>query len=544
MKTKFIAFLLFLAVLGFYLFTMQPSLAWGDGMRLQREVITAESFILAEIVDVEFPPDPFPFARLGVAAWDHPLYVMLGHGLVKGLPQLHNLWLVNLISVVFGAGTIALLFLWLFVNTRSYLASIFAALALAVSHTFWWHSATPEVYTLFAFLLLLTVYWFDLYEHNGRFQHLLLASFTFGLGMANHLLAALLLPALLLYFLLSKKSWHKFPLKFSQLVWLGLVFLLGFAPYWIQLLRMLRTFPLTEILGPAAGETFFRGSLALSPDSLLQSLISYLIFLVYQFNPLGVLLGLYGWWVGRRSYHPLWAKAVALYLVFLIFGLIYQVADQFAFFLSAHLLWAVAMGMGAAYLATAVWPRHRRVLGLVLALSVAIMPLFYALAPDLLRTVGINEVIFGVPQVGTGIRDGLAYYIDPNKRGDTAAYRFGKETLTQLPPDSVVLAEWYVDTDEYFVLRYFIAVEGLRPDVEVIGWPTEDPFSFDNNLAIAKVADKLLLRPVYLASLSRDFYAASTLLETYCIVEEHNLYRIYLRDDEKRACLSASAITN
>ena len=513
-------------------------------MRLQREVITAESFILAEIVDVEFPPDPFPFARLGVAAWDHPLYVMLGHGLVKGLPQLHNLWLVNLISVVFGAGTIALLFLWLFVNTRSYLASIFAALALAVSHTFWWHSATPEVYTLFAFLLLLTVYWFDLYEHNGRFQHLLLASFTFGLGMANHLLAALLLPALLLYFLLSKKSWHKFPLKFSQLVWLGLVFLLGFAPYWIQLLRMLRTFPLTEILGPAAGETFFRGSLALSPDSLLQSLISYLIFLVYQFNPLGVLLGLYGWWVGRRSYHPLWAKAVALYLVFLIFGLIYQVADQFAFFLSAHLLWAVAMGMGAAYLATAVWPRHRRVLGLVLALSVAIMPLFYALAPDLLRTVGINEVIFGVPQVGTGIRDGLAYYIDPNKRGDTAAYRFGKETLTQLPPDSVVLAEWYVDTDEYFVLRYFIAVEGLRPDVEVIGWPTEDPFSFDNNLAIAKVADKLLLRPVYLASLSRDFYAASTLLETYCIVEEHNLYRIYLRDDEKRACLSASAITN
>ena len=172
------------------------------------------------------------------------------------------------------------------------------------------------------------------------------------------------------------------------------------------------------------------------------------------------------------------------------------------------------------------------------------MPLFYALAPDLLRTVGINEVIFGVPQVGTGIRDGLAYYIDPNKRGDTAAYRFGKETLTQLPPDSVVLAEWYVDTDEYFVLRYFIAVEGLRPDVEVIGWPTEDPFSFDNNLAIAKVADKLLLRPVYLASLSRDFYAASTLLETYCIVEEHNLYRIYLRDDEKRACLSASAITN
>ncbi len=544
MKTKFVAFLLFLGVLGFYLLTMQPSLAWGDGMRLQREAITAESFILAEIVDVTFVPDPLPFARLGVAAWDHPLYVIVGHGLVQGLQQLHNLWLVNLISVVFGAGTIAILFLWLFANTRSYLASIFAALALAVSHTFWWHAATPEVYTLFAFLLLLTVYWFDLYEHNGRFYHLLLASFTLGLGMANHLLAALLLPALLIYFLLSRKSWRKFPLNLSHLVWLTLTFLLGFAPYWIQFLRMLRIFPLAEILGPAAGETFFRGSLALNPDALLQSLISYLIFLVYQFNPLGVLLGLYGWWIGRRAYHPLWTKAVALYVVFLIFGLIYQVADQFAFFLSAHLIWAVAMGMGAASLATAVWSQHQRVLGLVLAISIAIMPLFYALAPDLLRSIGVDEIVFGVPQVGTGVRDGLAYYIDPNKRGDTAAYKFGKETLTQLPPDSVVLAEWYVDTDEFFVLRYFIAVEDLRSDVEVVGWPTEDPFSFDTNLALEKVTNNIPNRPVFLASLSSDFYAAPMLLETYCIVEEHNLYRIYPRDDEKRPCLPPSAATD
>ncbi|HEC22737.1 MAG TPA: hypothetical protein ENI95_07455, partial [Chloroflexi bacterium] len=77
-----VSLILFALVLGFYLYTLQPSLSWGDGTRLQREVITGESFILAELVDVQFAPDPFPFAKLGVAAWDHPLYVILGHSLV------------------------------------------------------------------------------------------------------------------------------------------------------------------------------------------------------------------------------------------------------------------------------------------------------------------------------------------------------------------------------------------------------------------------------------------------------------------------------
>ena len=68
---------LFAAVLAFYIFTLQPSLAWGDGAKIQREAITGESFVLAEMVSATFAPDPYPYARLGVAAWDHPLYTIL-----------------------------------------------------------------------------------------------------------------------------------------------------------------------------------------------------------------------------------------------------------------------------------------------------------------------------------------------------------------------------------------------------------------------------------------------------------------------------------
>lgn len=70
----------------------------------------------------------------------------------------------------------------------------------------------------------------------------------------------------------------------------------------------------------------------------------------------------------------------------------------------------------------------------------------------------------GIPQIGTGVRDGLAYYINPNKHADFDAYNFGYATLEKLAPNSIVLAEWYTDTDEYFILRYFIKVKGLRRD--------------------------------------------------------------------------------
>jgi hypothetical protein len=554
MRTKPLAFLLFFLSFGFYLYTLQPSLAWGDGIRLQREVITAESFILAELVDiddVDFAPDPYPFARLGVAAWDHPLYVMVGHRLVRALPSFDSLWLVNLLSAVFGAGAVTLLFLYGRRHLKRSWAALYAALALAVSHTFWWHSVTPEVYTLFAFLLLLSLYWFDGYEQNGRARYALGSAFALGLGAANHLLAFLALPALLLYWSLDRR-WRPLPQLNGHLLLLLagslLAFWIGFAPYWIQFIRLLRTFPLPAVMGPAIGTTFFRGSLALTPLQLAVGLATDILFLVYQFNPLGVAIGAYGWWHGRRAFPRLSKQSFALYMVYMLFGLLYQVADQFAFFLGAHVFWAVAMGMGLAVIgqrhvswqssdgSRRSFPGRWLVVGCWL--SLLLMPVLYGQAPRLLRAAGVTEEAFGVPQVGDGVRDGLEYYVNPNKRGDTAAYTFGVSTLESLPQAAVVLAEWYTDTDEYFVLRYFTVVQGLRPDVTIMGWPLEDPFRFDPGLATAVIAAELPQRPVYMGSLSEDFYNASLLLAEYCIVPEHNLYRVYPRKEvEQRPCL-------
>lgn len=535
----------FLFSLAFYLFTIQPSLAWGDGTRLQREVITAESFVLAEMTDVSFAPDPYPFARLGVAAWDHPLYVMLGHVLVRSAAENQSLLLVNFISALFAAGTVTLLYLLTIRHTRSYAASLIAAATLAVSHTFWWHAVTPEVYTLFTFLLLLAFYFLDSYEHNGRFIFLLVSSFVFGLGISNHLLAGLALLALPIYLLLARRSLHDYIHKPIQLLWLLLAFLAGLLPYLVQFLRLLRTFTFSEIFGPAAGVTFLQGSLAFSPAALIESVISYLIFLFYNFLFVGVLMGLYGWWVGRGAYPSLWAKAIAFYAVYLSFGLFYHVSDQFAFFMGAHLFWAVAIAMGVAHLAVQTGSKTRRQrLFAALALPILLTPLLYSITPDLMRAAGVTDAQFGVPQIGAGVRDGLAYYVDPNKRGDVTAFVFGYETLAELPPDSLLIAQWYTDTDEYFVLRYFAVVEEMRPDITLLGWPTENPFAFDPALVTEAIEANLDSKPIYLASLSEQFYAAPDLLENYCVVIEHNLYRVYpLSEAAPQPCLLPSAAT-
>ena len=268
-------------------------------------------------------------------------------------------------------------------------------------------------------------------------------------------------------------------------------------------------------------------------------MVSYAIFLFYQFSPIGVALGLYGWWRGRPLAPDLWHSALALYLVYLLFGLLYRVSDQFAFFLGAHIFWAVAMGMGVAHLAGRLSPWRRRWLAAGLALHIALMPFLYAISPTALRAAGITETEFGIPQVGNGVRDGLAYYLDPNKRGDRQAYAFGQEVLQQLPPQTLVIAEWYVDTDEYFILRYFAAVEGMRPDVQIVGWPTVDPFLFNSQLAVQQVEEALGRRPVYLASLSQAYYAAETLLQRFCVVPQDHLYRVYMPGEVgSEGCLS------
>jgi len=534
LKTKLIPLFIFVSTIIFYIYTLSPSLAWGDGTRLQSEAVSGESIILSEMTPDEFSPDPFIFSKVSVTAWDHPLYIVLGHSLVRAFPFIDSLWLINLISALFGAASVVLIFQLCYRYTDSLLASSYAALALAVSHTFWWHSSTPEVYTLFIFLLLVSYTFFDTFEKNKNTLHLFLAAFFLGVVGSNHILAFLAFPALGLYFLLSGNlhlrisDWRKMILPFFG-------FLIGFSLYIVQFIRITRSLPLNDIAGPIVGSTFL-SSLSLSPLVLGESSLKYLLFLLLQFGPLGILLGMIGMRFGNK-------KFLSFYIVYMLFGVFYRVSDQFAFFLTSHVFFALLMGIGLNHILNTWDKKPRFVLTFILFLAIILTPPFYHSLPTLADRFGMDDTSLEVPDVGTGVRNGLAYYIDPYRPGGYEAYNFGTQILNNLPANAIVIAEWYTDTDEYFVLRHFNKVEGMRPDVTIHGWMTVPPASFDPQIVLDVIENNFPEQPVYLASLSGRFYAASSLVEIYCIVPENNLYRLYQKDGNDLECLGIEAIT-
>jgi len=535
--------LIFILTISFYIYTLAPSLAWGDGTKLQGDVIAGESFILAEMPRVQFNPDPYIFSKVGVAAWDHPLYIIFGHLVVMAFPFVDPLWLVNFISAIFGAASIALVFYFCYRYTSSLLVSLYASLSLAVSHTFWWHSSSPEVYTMFAFLLLVSIYFYERFEQTGKYSSLGYSAFFLGLAASNHLLAFLAFPALALYYFFTGtyKQFHISSLRKLYIPILG--FLAGFTVYIIQFIRVSRSIPLDEIMGPVIGSTFLSQLIKFTPALLGESILTYLFFLTVQFGPIGIFFGAWGIKQIRRIDDKLPRKMIALFIVYTLFGILYKVTDQFAFFLSSYVFWAIFMGIGSDSVLRLL-PQKRRVLpSAFLGLLLVATPFFYNAIPSLADRNGINDASMGIPQIGVGVRNGLAYYINPYKRGDFNAYNFGYETATNLAPDSIVIAEWYTDTDEYFVQRYFTKVKAIRSDVSVLGWPTQDPFSFDPQLVLDVIEESFPEHPIYLSSLSERFYSASKLVDAYCIVPENNLYRLYSRSESELQCLTKESVT-
>jgi len=542
-KRNLIAVLVFLLTISFYLSTLSPSLTWGDGVRLQSEAISGESFILSEMSEEEFVPDPYPFARVGIMAWDHPLYIVLGYTLVRMLSAVDPLWLVNLISAIFGAASIALVYLLSYRYTTSPWASGYAALSLAVSHTFWWHSSTPEVYSLFIFLLLTSIYFFNKFESTRNFQALTASALFLGFAMTDHILAVLAVPALVLYLVMSRQVQPFRRGEWNRLIVPVLAFFAGYSIFVIQFVRLSQEFDLDRIVGSIVGSTFLNGLGAFSPILILESLFTYLLFLFLQFGPIGIVLGFIGMRNVFLDTDLTSRKIAALYLVYTVFAVFYRVTDQFAFFMTSHVFFALLMGIGARHVLSALGQKQRVALSLILMLGILFTPPLYRALPPLMEKNGIGDSFLRIPQIGTGLRDGLAYYIDPNKRGDFNAYDFGEETITKLAPNAMVIAEWYTDTDEYFILRYFHRTKSVRPDVTILGWPTEDPFSFNSQLVLDVVRDSFPERPTYLASLSDRFYSATKLIEMYCIVPENNIYRLYQRESENLPCLKLDSVT-
>src|SRR5687768_15446425 len=105
-----------------YVISLAPGPVWQDNGLIQCRVLRRDLF-----------------GQLGLAL-SHPLYYVIAIAF-QALPFGESAYRTNLVSAVFGAITVANIFLLLALMTGRRLPAVAGALSVGVAHTFWQHAA-------------------------------------------------------------------------------------------------------------------------------------------------------------------------------------------------------------------------------------------------------------------------------------------------------------------------------------------------------------------------------------------------------------------
>ena len=135
----------------------------------------------------------------------YPLYILLGK-LFTFLPVGDVAYRVNLMSAVFAALTVAVVYLIIHRLTGSRPAALLGCLTLAFSSTFWSNANWAESYPLNAFSVAIITYLLLCWRQSGRAWQLYLVFLAFGLSLGNHRLIVLLAPGILLFLWAGRRN--------------------------------------------------------------------------------------------------------------------------------------------------------------------------------------------------------------------------------------------------------------------------------------------------------------------------------------------------
>ncbi|MCK4626781.1 MAG: DUF2723 domain-containing protein [Phycisphaerae bacterium] len=478
----------FAAALVLYLLSMAPGIVWQDSALIQVRVLHRDLY-----------------GDMGLAL-SHPLYYLFAFA-SQYLPFAESAFKTNLVSVLFGAVTVANVFLMLRLATGRRGGAFVGAVSLAVAHTFWQHCALPETYTLTTALLSAELICMlqAVRTDNGRW--LIALFFLNGLGISNHMLAILSLPCYVLMtlwlLLCCRASWSVVP-------WLALAWLVGAGLY----LGMI----VGQILGGAAvgeaissalfGKRYAGSVLNIVPSG--RQLFNSVLYLGMSFPTPTALLAIVGLSALRGKRFKLSRTTlVALTVIHLVWAIRYKVVDQYSFFIPSLVLLSVLIGLGADRLVT---QYSRRLVYWFLA--GAMLPVVvYVPLPRIARAL---EVPLGVSR-SVPYRDAYDYFLHPWKTGYHGARRFAREVRDMLPPGAVLIA----DGTTARPIHYLQLTEHWPTGVRVY-MPTELGEADGGERVIASELDDGL---VYVVTPQRG-YCPQWLLEKYAFSKEGLIYRV------------------
>jgi hypothetical protein len=407
----------------------------------------------------------------------YPLYLLLARAWITAIPFGDPAFRVNLLSAVFAALAVVVLYLTVHHLTRSVTASAGGAILYSVQAVPWAQAGVAEINSLTT--LLIGLAFLALLKWGDGAWPLPVFALIYGLAVSHHRTALLYAPLLALGLLAARRgTWRRVNWRDAG-VSIAL-FLLPFVAY-VYL-------PLRGDTNPAypnnwvGFSTWFTGGSALGtlegslqrPDLLLPRLRSIALGQVF-WRPQGWLLALLGLptmiavglnVVGRRlaarqpeRLRRLDAAALSLYLAAFVLGIsfatLYDILDVGDYLGVVVFMWCVVSGVGLFALATYLEGLAR----MWRASTVSVAAVQSALL------VGVIALAIFTASRNLSRTDLRVDYSSLDRHTFWAGVR---EEARHIPQGGVLVADW----PEANEARYFRAVEGWRTDLSL--WVVDD----------------------------------------------------------------------
>jgi hypothetical protein len=474
-KPGLLTLIVYAIVQAFYLFTIAPTVLWGDDAKFQRQ-----AFQLDLVHD---------------SPCDHPLWVLFAHPFAR-LPIGDVAFRVNLFTSICAALAVTIVFATLARITKSHWAAALGASALAVSHTFWMHAVRTEVYSFN--LLMLAIVLYSLLRPRLSRGWLIVSAVAAGLAVDNHVMMWLTIPALAILAVLRAMEDG---IAVSE--WL---------PAFMSFFSVVGIY--NAIARPVHGVSLNPAAYVPAPREMVSGLVMFGVYVGLQFPSPAIVLAVSGLRESMRS-RPL---ALCLLLILLCnFAAVmrFRAPDTYVFYLLAYFSCAFWVGLGASRLSRRLdsWGHsYRRWMRVSLAVAVLALPVaVYSALPRVLPRMGITAARLGIREIPG--RPALEYFLQPSKRQHVGARNFAESALNIVPRDAIIIA----DHTLLQPMLYLQAVEKVRPDVQAVEVFSQDQVSY----ALSQSGQ----RPVFLAR-TEPYYDIAGLSRFFGIVPLGVVFRL------------------
>jgi len=424
----------FFTVLGLYLFTLAPDVAWQDQGDYQLQAARCSLNRPGDVVRV------------------HPLYILTAHGLGR-LGFWSYAYSANLVNAIFTAAASANIFLLTYWLVRFLWPAVLAALVCSLAHSVWFLGVQAQTYGMSNAAMTGGLIFLLAYLHKPRAIWLSLMGLVFGLGISAHMMSQLGFLVIMIWLVMRaiqrQVAWRAVLL--TLVCWTG-----GAVLLWVvMVIEYQRS---GELIATIQSAIWGRWESAVFNLERLSFLIKRsLQFFILNFPTPLVLLVIVGVYASfKHKGNATFARLLLSMTVFYAFFAIrYDVPNQNNFFLPMYLLISIYIGWGYRVVF-----RNCTRLGVIVSLvCLAAIPPTYAGMAAMARD---REIPLGTRR-HIPYRDVYQYYLVPWQQNQTGPRRLVTEMFEKLPIDAVILA----DTTTIPPLKYVQEIEGQRRDIRI-----------------------------------------------------------------------------